>query len=169
MLPKDGESNRPTGRLRLVWLRTLNNSPRTRMRRDSLHRNAFDTAMSTFTVPGPRRMLRPALPYAGDEGMAKAVVLNHSPIECGLLEDAAGEVRFGRQLFPWALTSAQFISTLNGEPVSARKIPLSCQPREAAVSSRGASPSEGISHTALATKRCARSKLESPRSSSGWR
>src|SRR5580658_1853035 len=120
--------------------------------------------------PGANRMLRPALPYWGVEGITKAEVLNHSLMDCWPEGSAPLEIRFGRQLLPSALMSAQFISTLNGVPLCAVKMPLNCQrPRTSFTSSRtrersaGPRPN-GISHTALPTRTCGRSKLESPRS-----
>src|SRR5271155_4224627 len=115
-------------------------------------------------------MLRPALPYAGVEGITNAAVLNHSLMDAWPEGSAPLAIRFGRQLLPSAFTSAQDIRTLNGVPLSASKMLLICQrPKTLFRSSRPRERSDGrrpngISHTKLPTRRFVRSKLESPRS-----
>ena len=97
--------------------------------------------MSIFVLPGPRRMFRPASPYACGEGVTKAEVLNHSAIERWSDGKAPLPMTLGRQLFPWALMVAQGIRTLNGDPVWAPKIPLNCHPpRIARLNSPGQIP-----------------------------
>src|SRR5271155_5763811 len=172
MVPKAGESMEFTGTPRLVWFNALKNSDRICRRRVSTdpNENDLDIATSMSLSPGARRMLRPALPYSGVEGITKAAVLNHELMDCWPDSSAPLAIRFGRQLLPSALISAQFISTLNGVPLSAVKMPLNCHPPRAPFTSsrareRSAGPRpNGISHTTLPTKTCGRSKLERPRS-----
>src|SRR5580658_10469784 len=172
MVPKAGESMEFTGTPRLVWFNALKNSDRICRRRVSTdpNENDLDIARSMSLSPGARKMLRPASPYSGVDGITKAPVLNHSLMDCWPEGRAPLATRFGRQLSPCAWMSAQDISTLNGVPLCAVNIPLNRHPPRAPFTSslardRSAGPRpNGISHTRLPTNTCGRSKLESPRS-----
>ena len=128
IVPKAGESVECTGSPKLVWFRALKNSDRICNRRVSAHLNDRESPKSILLAPGPRRMFRPASPYACGEGITKADVLNHSAIERWSDGSAPFPTTLGRQLFPWALIVAQGIRTLNGDPVWAVTTPLSCHP-----------------------------------------
>src|SRR5262249_35086283 len=129
---------------------------------------------STLLDPGPLKMFRPALPYACGNGIANADVSNHSLVDRRLPGKSPLPIRFGLQLLPCALMSAQDITTLKGDPLCAAKIPLNCQPASRLVAAPGRRDPKalprptGIAHTRLPTKRCVRSKLDSPRSSPGF-
>src|SRR6266478_4862216 len=79
---------------------------------------------------GPRRMLRPPLPYVNCRGVAQAppVVLNEVSNQCVIVGfDISPDVRrFGR--LPPALDTDVASTGVNGNPLCHVKIPLSCQP-----------------------------------------
>jgi|SRR5271166_3002846 len=60
--PKVGDSISLTGNRKLVWLRTLNNSPRNWNSLDSVNRMFLKAEKSQFTYPGPSTALRPSFP-----------------------------------------------------------------------------------------------------------
>src|SRR6266478_7914950 len=91
---------------------------------------------------GPRRMLRPPLPYVYWRGVAHAppAVLNDVSNQCVIIgfESAPDARRFGR--LPPALDTDVASTGVNGSPLCQVKIPLTCQPPKIAFANEFESP-----------------------------
>src|SRR5437588_2634590 len=90
----DGSSTKCSGKLKFVRLNRLNASTPILSARDPRSGNRFETATSNEAKPGPRTLLRPALPNVKAGGTANALVLNHSAAVA--LLNSGSPTRFGR-------------------------------------------------------------------------
>jgi hypothetical protein len=134
MRPKVGEPRKLSGMLRFGWLKRLKTSARScRLRRSP--RAVFLTSEAlTFSVPGPSRVLRPALPNVPGAGNAKADVSNQ---RSGVRFERVGSpTTFGRSFAPKPsverpvplLSMSESRATVNGLPVWSVTMPKVCQP-----------------------------------------
>src|SRR5208337_546515 len=127
-----------TGKRKLVWFSTLNNSPRNWSSLDSVRRIFLKADASQFTYPGPWTTFRPSspntsnLPRGSGWSCWKAFTLNHS---CGVRGPEFGlPIRLGRfaekpvisGACPCSETSFES-NTVNGPPLMTVTIPFNCQ------------------------------------------
>src|SRR5437879_5038782 len=76
--PDDAARAEPGSTPNCVALKLLNVSTRICKPTLSVKLNVLAKAMSQLLIPGPRKMLRPALPNVPARGCVKHAVLNHS-------------------------------------------------------------------------------------------
>src|SRR6266487_3590630 len=81
---------------------------------------------STLEMPGPKNVLRPALPNVPNGCSAKAAVLNHCAVVSGPLGSCP--VTFGRSLPPAVLDLSVPTYAVRGNPLDFEMIVLSCHP-----------------------------------------
>src|SRR5205085_2011247 len=113
-----------SGRPRFARLNRLNTSRRTVVLKRPVISTRRCRLMSTDSQPGPRSVLRPALPNTPDVTRVYAAGLNHCSTVCAPF---GSPVRFGRPVAP-APTLLFPCVTVYGRPVRALRMPLTSQP-----------------------------------------
>src|SRR3954451_3214614 len=138
-----------SGLLNCAWLKALKNSPRSCRFTRSVTAKTRCAPRSTFTVPGPIKMLRPAFPKVLGAGILKQLVSNHCatlaacepPVYFALQDNCAWSLPFSGRLKDVSLPDVMF----SGNPLCQVQIPELSQPPRIALASpdRG----EGSIHT----------------------
>src|SRR5215207_5283342 len=127
---------------------------------------------STLVMPGPKNVLRPALPHVPSAFSAKAPVLNHRAgvrSSRGRFGSCPG-TRFGRSWPPPVFDRSVPTYPVRGNPLAELRIVLNCQPPRIAaptpLSRNGLPAPNGNSYRIDATKRWRTSNTDSPHSHS---
>src|SRR5438132_4340756 len=113
---------------KLLWLNTLNTSARNSARARPIGKRLLSDRF-TCCVPGPRTVLRPAVPCVPAAGTEYAVLSNQwSGVGLSMLPNTPGVIRFtrcGRNDPHWQ-TLVDVIE--NGKPLPRRTMPCTCHP-----------------------------------------
>src|SRR5262245_7184840 len=78
--------------------------------------------------PGPRRLLRPALPKRFGAGAAKDAGSNQNRPRPAPFRYRAGATTSAKLLFPGQLQAVASATGVKGVPLTHRRIPFNCQP-----------------------------------------
>src|ERR1043165_8677645 len=159
MLPNVADSILPLGALNDGWFHTLKASARNVKRSRSLNENVLKIERSVSDIAGPRRMLRPMLPYAKIPcailpGTANAL-LSMQARRCPPPQLYTGVLRMFGRCGPCALVLAAsvFMERLNGVPPCQVMIALACQPPSAVFNTRLPVLKNGIAYMTVPTSR----------------